>query len=179
MPAFPPPTATIPEERKEPPAEKNPEDELPSKEEIVSSIEKVDMEIAKTEAELEQLKNLIFSKPEEEQREHGDTAPSTHTAPAPRPEKAIITEDDLVQSIYQANRERLVSVLEQYATLLIPEMRQEPARPLFTRLQDIPAYQENIQTHEKLRDNIVKVSGPRGPPGHLRGFSDDATLRRC
>jgi len=143
------------------------ERDLPSKEDIVQSIEKVDIEIAKTEADLDQLKNLIFSKPEEDQREHRETVSPAHTASELRQEKAILTEEDLVQSIYQANRERLAGVLEQYATSLIPGMSQD-SQSLHTRLCDIASYQESLQIHEMKRGSIKKVNKPQ--PNHQPAF---------
>ncbi len=102
---------------------------LPSKEEVLLTIERVDNEISKTEMQIHNLKKP--KKAEHKHAKHGN----------------------LIQEIYEENKEKIQQSHEELAGLT-PSSLQNASFPLYKLPTDLPLYAQNIQINIKIRDKV-------------------------
>lgn len=122
----------IPSTPVEPPKPIPKREPLPSKEEILLSIEKLDSEISKTESQINNLK-----RPKKEHKH------------------ARGWNVNVVQEIYDENKEKIQQMTEEREKFLHPSMKEMTA-PLYTKPSDLPEYHQTIATHEKIRCSVLK-----------------------
>jgi len=113
-----------------------PKEPLPNKEEVLLAIEKLDAEISKTEAQISLLK-----KPKKEHKHRH-------------------LHQNLVQDVYDENKERLSQTIEDHERLLPPNMK-TMTQALYRSPRQLPVYHENIQTHAKLKSKIGVIVAKR------------------
>jgi len=121
---------------KEEPVKEEPEEPktpLPSKEDVLLNIEKLDAEIAKTEMMIQNLK-----KPKKPDHKHGR-----------------LSHHDIILTVFEENKEKIKANSEELSHMAHPQMANQTV--MFKKITDIPVYKENLNKHNQNRAKISSM----------------------